>query len=482
MSNESSLREKFGSAVKWIAIGNISSQIVRWIITFWVIRILTPDDYGTVAIAGVLEGLLIILTQQGLVSPLIQKKEISAVQTRQYFGTVIVIHTLFFAILQLSALPIALLYENEQLEPIIRFSSICFLILIFDTLPTAKLTKEMRFKELSIAAFIANLGAALATLGFALNGYGVWSIIYGQVLRVLISTLAKNLYCFYLPAPSFGFKHTSELLKFGVLMSLTSIVSYVVLSIDVAIGGTQLSTVELGIYAVALQVSLIPLKKIGPMVKQATFPMISSIQDDLARVKKVLYKIQSTSMLIIFPIFWGISATAELFVPVILGDKWTAAILPIQILTLVIPLRFSAEVYSACLKGLGYAKTMLNNSLLSLLIMTPAISIGMFYGSVGLASAWLLGYLLVYIILVHRYKKVLSLDYLTFIKPLILPLAACSSMYALVELVKYLASDFSLMLSLLLATAVSSIYYCLFILFFNKNILIELKTTLIKKK
>ncbi|NQZ22426.1 MAG: oligosaccharide flippase family protein [Colwellia sp.] len=475
-----SLKATFGNAVKWIAIGNMSSQIMRWVVTFWVIRILTPEDYGTVAIAGLLEGLLFILSQQGLISPLIQKKNISLAEKKEYFGTIITTHLIFFAILQVAAQPIATIYGNPIIEDVIKISSISFIILIFDVLPTAKLTKAMDFKTLSVIAFLSNTFAALTTLILALKGFGVWSIIYGQVSKDLFSTILKNFAIFTIIPPSFGFQKSKGLLKFGVLMSLNSLVAYIVLSIDVAIGGIQLTTTELGIYAVALQVSLIPLKKIGPMIKQAIFPLISSIQDDLNRVINISIKLQRISMIIMFPIFWGISATADLFVPLILGDKWLSAILPIQIITLVIPLRFSAEVYSACIKGLGLGKLMLKNSLINLTVMLPSIIIGMNFGASGLATAWLAGYSIAYIIVLNRYKVALKSSFSDLVSPLKVPLIACSGMYAIVILCKFALIDFNALFTLLVVIITASIYYSLAIFLFDKPAINEIKS--LKKK
>jgi O-antigen/teichoic acid export membrane protein len=480
MDSNNNLKHKFSYAVKWITIGNLSSQIIRWLVTFWVIRILAPEDYGIIAIAGILEGLLIVLTQQGLISPLIQKKNINNSEYEEYFGTIIIIHVLFFVGQYFSAELIANLYNEPILADVIKLASFSFLILIFNAIPSAEFTKKLKFKELSIIAFIANTSAALLTLYLAFNDFGLWSIVYGQIFNLMISTLLKAMLYQKFIRPRFGIKKTRDLFTFGILMSINSILAYAILSLDVLLGGLKLSVTELGIYAVALQISLIPLKKIGPIIKQVTFPLIAGIQDNKAKVSDISARLQKIAMLLIFPIFWGISATADLFIPLIIGVKWSAAIIPIQIITLVIPLRFSTEIYSACVKGLGKGKSMISNSLITISIMTPAISIGMFYGPTGLASAWLIGYSLTYLILISRYKKLLQLHTANILTPLTLPIILCTLMYGEIEIIKYLMLGSSSIVVLITSVVAAITFYMSFLFIFDKKSILEIKS--LKKK
>ncbi len=155
--------------------------------------------------------------------------------------------------------------------------------------------------------------------------------------------------------PRFDFSAIKSSLMFGSLLSFHAMLMYVFLHLDVALAGVYLSAAEIGLFAMALMLATMPLKKILPMLNQVAFPAFSKIQHDTGLVRHYVLKAQRLSLVITIPIFWGLASIVDLAVPLILGEKWVKAIAPAAIIFVIMPLRFSYELYNPALKSMGWA-------------------------------------------------------------------------------------------------------------------------------
>ena len=386
------LRGEVLHSLKWVALGKAASQIVRWLMTFWVIRLLTPDDYGLVAMADVAFGFL-TLVLGALFGPfLIQSKELSQETIRQVFGFTLIAHTVIFAA-QFSAAPaLAAYFKSPVIADILRVNAVCFLILAFETVPAALLTRSMKFKQISVIAAISNGVAAITTLVLAYLGHGFWALVLGEISFLLVRT-ALTLYVqpiTYLPR--FSGRDARTVLSFGSLLSVHALLVYVFLHVDVAIAGRVMSPGEIGLYAIALQVALMPQKKIMPMLRAVAFPAFSRVQDRPGDIRHYLMKAQRLCLLTTVPVFWGMALVADSAIPLILGERWTGAIVPSVFVLAVMPLRFCAELFTPALKSQRRVREMIINSLIAVGVMTIAILLGSQRGAAGLAMAWAFGF------------------------------------------------------------------------------------------
>lgn len=403
-------------SLKWVAAGKIFTQLIRWVMTFWVIRLLTPEDYGLVAMADVLFSLLLLIMGTLFSPGIIQAKEIDKLTISRLFGGVLLVHTTIFIVQYLSAGAIADYYQAEAVETILQVNAWCFLILAFNVIPQAMLAREMQFKKVSIISAIANISAAVTTLVMAIYDYGYWSLVIGEVVMITLKTVLMLVTSRVLVWPRFDLSAVADYMKFGGMLTVHVVLFYVFIHMDVFIAGRFLSAAEVGLFALGLQFALMPQKKLLPLLRQVAFPAFSKIQESKSKVSHYVLKAQRLSLIVTIPVFWGLASVVDLVIPIVLGEKWVEAIYPCMVILMVMPLRFSDELFYPALKSQRRVKHMITNVLFNI----TALSIGLFsfihMGALGIAVAWAVSFPIAYMIVLIRNCKALSVSVSSMLK------------------------------------------------------------------
>lgn len=430
------LRAQVLHSLKWIAVGKAAAQTVRWLMTFWVIRLLSPEDYGYVAMADVAFGFF-TLVLGSLFSPfLIQSKDLPESSLKHVFGMVLVVHFFLFAAQYLLSDLFGLYFQSAVVPDILKVTSVCFLFMALETIPNALLVRDMKFKKVSIIAAIANSVAAVATLALAYLGYGFWSLIFGEVICVVLRTVLTLLVQPISFLPTLSGTAFKPMFAFGGLLSVHSLFAYFFLHMDIAIAGRFMTAAEIGVFALSLQFALMPHKKIMPMLRTVAFPAFARIQDQPEVIRRYLTKAQRLCVLITVPIFWGVSAVADQLVPLALGEQWISAVIPTQLILIVMPLRFCQELFNPALKSQRRVVEMIYNLLTAILIMFIALTVGARFGATGLAAAWVLGFPVAFALILHRNARTFGMTSASIYKLFASPLLAGLLMIGAVHLVK----------------------------------------------
>tara|TARA_B100001540_G_scaffold315147_1_gene341694 strand:- start:1349 stop:2788 length:1440 start_codon:yes stop_codon:yes gene_type:complete len=430
------IRSKVMSALRWSAAARLFGQLFSWVITIAVIRLLSPEDYGLMAMGTVLVAFLFGLNTLGLDAVLVQQKALGEHTRRQVFGVVILANVGFFLLLYCGAGHAARFYGHPELAPVLQVLSLQFPLLIFETLPLSQLERDIDFARRSVVDFVTLVVGSLTTLLLALLDYGVWALVWGMVANTASRVLGLNLISRALVWPSFSFRGMGRHLRFGSFVSTDRGLWFVFSESDKFIGGKLLGGQALGYYAVASQLASLPIQKVSGILNAIAFPAFSQAHAQTGHDKVRDYLLTATRLLAIaaFPVFLGIAATAESIIAVLLGDKWLPAAPLLQVLALVMPFRLLGNVFPPLLWGVGSPAISASNYLLAALLMPLAFVIGAGWGVLGLACAWLAMYPLVFLVTARRACRRVGVDAVGFARQLWRPLLAAGVMYAAVRL------------------------------------------------
>jgi O-antigen/teichoic acid export membrane protein len=195
--------------------------------------------------------------------------------------------------------------------------------------------------------------------------------------------------------PDFRLRGTRQFLLFGGNLTAARIVWFFYSQADIVIAGKLLGRDLLGVYSVALHLASMPVHKLSAVINQVAFPAFARIQND--REKFASHFLLAVRMLSFaaFPVLWGLSSVASELVVLLLGEKWRAAALPLQLLALIMPLHMLAPFLNTAAQGIGRADIALKQMLLAALVMPIAFVAGSQWGLVGLSLAWVLVFPLV---------------------------------------------------------------------------------------
>lgn len=432
------IRSKVMSALRWSAAARFLGQAVSWGITILVIRLLSPGDYGLMSMAMVLVSLLVLMNTLGLDAVLVQDKDIDEQATRQIFGVVVVVNVLFFALLFFGADTIATFYDEPTLTPIVQVLSFQFLLLIFETLPQSRLEREMKFAGRSIVDFATLVIGSLTTLVLALTGFGVWALIWGALATTATRMMGLNLIARSLVWPSFAWRGLRKHVAFGGFVTTDRGLWFLFSESDKFIGGKLLGNQALGYYAVASQLASLPINKISGLLNSVAFPAFSQAHANTSAETVSGYLLKATRILGIaaFPVFFGISCTAEPIIACLLGEKWLPAAPLLQLLGLVMPFRLLSNIFPPLLWGVGSPATSASNFLIAALLLPAAFYVGTNWGIIGLAYAWLCMYPLVFFITALRTCVKVGVGIAQYLLQMVRPVAAGMIMYASVYFVQ----------------------------------------------
>lgn len=417
------------AALRWNTLAKLAAQLLNWGITIVVIRLLSPGDYGLMAMAGAFIALVAGFADAGLGGAVVQAQRVDRSQLQRVQGTALLGSAVVFLVLVACAPLIADFFAQERLTAIIQVSSVQFLIGAFVVVPNALLIRELKFKTTSLLEMVCGLSGGLVTLGLAWQGWGVWALVASSLTGGLLFAVAVNVLAPDRVWPVFSWRGIEKMLSFGGLNTLSTLLYRLNTQIDSLIAGRLLGQHTLGVYSVAMHLASLPSSKIGAIVGDVSGPAFSRLQSDRERVERSLGLAVALLGFAAFPAFFGISAIAPLAVQVLLGADWIEAVIPLTLVPLALPLRMIVSIVASAANALGYARVMLSHQLTFLLIMGPALLLGSRWSLLGLSLAWLIAYPVVFLLNIRRAASALQLSALRVLQPIWPSFASACTMY-----------------------------------------------------
>jgi O-antigen/teichoic acid export membrane protein len=382
------LRRKLIAGTKWAAGLRFLTQVTTWLVTIFVVRYLTPDDYGLNAMLEVPIELFMLFSAIGIDMALIQKKQNSDAELAEAFGLLLLVNGVFFLALLLIAPLVAAYFREPRLELLIQVTSVVFLISPFRTIPNALLDRELAFELKSKVEFAAMVIASFLSLALAIAGAGVWALVAAVLVSAVLRAVFLALLRPWVIRPHFRFASIGGLVRYGGIITLSGAMWVIATKSVYVIAGPTIGGEALGLLAVAGEFAMLPLSKIMPIVQQALYPAFALIQGQPTLAKSYLLKSIELTALLIFPLSIGMVCVAERFVPVLFGDHWTPMVLPLMLWASVTPIRMICNLYVPALNGCGHARqVLLINCALFVMLVSGALY-ARDHGLIGLALLW----------------------------------------------------------------------------------------------
>ena len=455
------MKQKVLSGLRWSVGGKAASQLAVWASTIIVMRLLQPEDYGLMAMAAFFISLCLLINELGMGAAIVQAKEVTERMVRQVFGLVLLVNAVFFIILTAGSPLIARFFDEPRLVGIVSALALQFLMMAVSVIPNALLSREMDFRSKSIVEVIGMIASAIVTLILAWTGAGVWSLVIGSLVGVAIRSVGFCIIKPYCKRPTFNFSDFADRAKFGGYISVNRILWYLYSQADVFIVGKLLGKTLLGYYSVAMHVASLPMQKVGSILQQVALPAYSQLQDNRELAATYVLKASRIISFFAFPIFFGISSVAAEVVTVALGEKWLPAIMPLQLLSLIIPLRTVQISIGPAVNGLGRPDVNVRNLIVACIVMPVSFYIGSFWGLLGVSLAWIIAYSLWFVYMLSRSLKVIGATMTEFFKTMQLPTLYSTAMYGGVYLVKFLLTrlDANIVVTLVAMVFTGAIVY-----------------------
>jgi O-antigen/teichoic acid export membrane protein len=410
------------AGVKWGVVAKVVTQVVAWMVTLIVIRVLTPGDYGLMALCTAVTSVIAGLAELGLGASLVHARVLTKSDLARVAGALLLLNTTCAILAICGAGLFAALFGDPRLALIIQVSSLQFVLAAVVAVPESLAYRAMNFKWLAMADIATGLTISVTTLAFALLGFGVWALVVGNlagaVVRSTILLMAGTAVW-----PTLNLSGIGQFLRYGGAWAGARFAWQLTYISDILIAGRFLTEPVVGTYSVAQQLSNMPLGKVMGIVNQVAFPAIARLQDDLPRMRKRVLEAIRLMAGFAIPSLWGLALVADELISVVLGERWQSAVLPLQLISVVGPLRMVSALLATAVSAMGRADIELGNTIRSLVIFVVTILIAVRWGLFGLSVGYGVAVALSFTVTLSRTARTLNVSTVALFR-------ACSSAVA----------------------------------------------------
>jgi O-antigen/teichoic acid export membrane protein len=375
-----SLKNKSFKGLTWGFIDTLAGSGISFVIGIILARLLSPSVFGIVGMVAVIFAIANTVIDSGFSVGLIRKVTCTQEDYSTVFYFNLVISTLLYLILFVSAPFIAVFFREPQLTNITR---VLGLVIVIDSLSIVQkviLTRNIDFKSQTIVSLISSILSGIIGIYMAYNEYGVWSLIFQVLTKQLANGFILWLIAKWRPSLVFSITIFKELFSFGSKLLLSGLVNTVQSNIYYLVIGRYFTSVGLGYYTRAESFNAIVTNNLTGTLEKVFFPVLSSIQTDDIRLKSSFKKVIRSSFFISFLALITLAVIAKPFIYILIGPKWDASVLLLQLICLssiFLPLN---SVNLNILKIKGKSNLILRLQIIKSVLLVFTVVAGIFFG------------------------------------------------------------------------------------------------------
>ena len=478
-----SLASKTVHGLFWMSFSHVSIKLINFIITVILARILEPEDFGLFALGLMFVYFFEIFRDLGIGSALIYKEDDVDKAANTAFFLFPSVAIFFFLISYFVAPLVSDFFNEEQLTIILRVLSLSFVIWSFGTLPSILLDKNLEFKKQVFRQVAPKIIYGIVTVGLAISGFGVWSLVIGTLVFWLLSAIITWPLVDWRPSYKFDASTAFELLKYGKQVAIANVILFFISTVDLSFIGRILDTGSVGYYSIAIGIATLVTNQVSGVMNRVMFPVYSIIKTDTIYLKDVFVRTVRYVSLVTIPAAFGVFLIARDFIEVVYGDKWLPAVAALQVLCFYGMTKSLVETTDNLYLASGKPEIRTRFNFLQLFLMSVLIyPLTVHYGIFGTSLAVLMPSALVVILTFRKAGKLIDENFMyiagsiaPFVKGSLLMLAGVSLMqYVMYPIV---SSVFVLVLSIILGASI----YSAFIWLAKREIFYEIRSLMLKK-
>lgn len=425
---QNNLKSKVLSSLVWKLLERGGTQGIQFVIQIILARLLTPEDYGVIAIIMIFIALANVFVQSGFSTALIQKKNADEEDFSSVFYLSFGIATILYAIFYFTAPLISDFYKNIELIKILRVLSLTLFLGAFNSIQNTVIAKNMDFKKQFLSSLIAGIISGLIGIFMAYKSFGVWALVYQQLSNQLIVCLTLLVVVKWRPKLRFSFPKIKKLFVFGSKLLISSLLDTLYMNITSLVIGKVYTPAMLGFYNRGNQFPQLIVSNFNGSIQAVMFSALSAEQENKLRVKEIVRRSIVTSSYIIFPLMIGLMVIAEPMVKLLLTDKWLPCVPYLRIFCLSYALWPIHTANLQAINALGRSDIFLKLEIIKKILGVTILIISLKYGVYAIAVGVLISGIISSFINGYPNKKLLNYGYLEQFKDIIPSLLLSSAM------------------------------------------------------
>lgn len=396
-----SLKQKTISGLIWSFIDQFANLGISFIVGVILARLLSPAEFGLIGMITIFIAVSQSFINSGFSSALIRKINCTNEDYSTVFFFNLAAGIIFVLILFFSSPLIADFFNEPTLKPIVRVLSLLLLIESLTIIQRTILTKRIDFKLQARISIISSSIAGVVAISMAYSGYGVWSLVFQQLLNQGLKSLLLWLWNHWRPVLIFSKASFKELFGFGSKLLVSGLIDTLYNNIYYLIIGKFFSAQELGYYTRADNFKNIPSQGLNGIIGRVSYPVLAGMQEDKSRLKRNYQTLIRSTMFITFVLMMGMAAAAEPMIITLIGEKWRPAIVYLQMLCFVGMLYPLHALNLNMLQVSGRSDLFLKLEIIKKILAVPIILIGIYWGIKIMIAAMMINTIIAYYLNSH---------------------------------------------------------------------------------
>ena len=391
-----SLKQKTVSGLIWSFVDTMAGQGITFVVGIILARLLSPREFGLIGMITVFIAVSESFINSGFSSALIRKKDCTDTDFSTVFFFNLTVGILFFLLLFFSAPAISSFFNEPELTAILQVLGIVLIIDSLTLIQRTILTKRIDFKLQAKISMIASIGSGVVSITMAFYGLGVWALVAQRIVKQGLNSLFLWMWNRWKPLLVFSKKSFKELFGFGSKLLLSGLIDTIYRNVYYLIIGKYFSAQELGFYTKADEFKRLPSQNLNAIIGRVSYPVLSTLQDDIPRLRNNYQKLIRSVMFITFVLMLGMAAVAEPMIHTLIGAKWEPAIIYMQMLCFVGMMYPLHALNLNMLQVQGRSDLFLKLEVIKKIIAIPTIVIGVFFGIKMMIAGMMVNTLIAY--------------------------------------------------------------------------------------
>lgn len=474
-----SLKSKIISGLLWKFYERTGAQAITFILSIILARLLTPSDYGAIAILLVFITIADVFVNAGFGSALIQKKDADNLDFSSVFYCSFIFSVFVYAIIYFLAPLIANFYNMPVLQPTLQVLALRIPVAAINSVQQAYVSRNMQFKKFFYSTLSGTAFSALVGIAMAYNGYGIWALVGQYLSNAVVNTIVLFSVISWRPQLIFSFQRLKNLFSYGWKLLLSGLLDTGSQSLNSLLIGKFYTPADLAFFNIGKKFPMVIVTNINSSISSVLFPALAFEQDDAEKVKAHTRRAIQISSYIMWPMMLGMAACADNIVSIVLTDRWLSAVPYLQIACITYGLWPIHTANLQAINAMGRSDIFLKLEIIKKCVGISILMVTVQYGVLAIALGGIVGGVISTFINAYPNGYLLKYSYWEQVKD-ILPSLLCSVVMSLI--IYFFSNEFmeNTYLKTLLQIFIGLCVYILLSCIFITESLMYLKNNILK--
>jgi teichuronic acid exporter len=420
-----SVKQKLTTGIAYTALTKYSGILISIIIGAVLARLLSPAEFGVVALVMVFISFFNMLSTVGIGPAIVQNKELTEKDVQSIFLFSISLGFVLSFLFFLSSTSIASFYNNTELIPLTRLLSLTVLFSAFRIVPNALLLKKLKFKKVGLVTILVQLFSGIFAIILAYKGFSYYALVYKSIFDGLFTFLF-----FYWLSPiklKFELQKSSinKIMRFSTFQFFFNFINFFSRNLDNLLIGKFIGPTALGFYDKSYQLMMMPVQNLTHVITPVLHPVLSAFQNDKNKIYNAYIKVVKLLATIGFPLSVFLYFSAYEIISILFGSQWEQSVPVFEILALTVGIQMVFSSSGAIFQAVNRTDLLFYAGSLNAIFTVSAICYGIFFRKsleavgYGLLGAFIINFFTIFYMLI---KVAMDSSFLQFLKIFWFPL------------------------------------------------------------